>query len=127
MVGDVGILGAYFNDDGVNPMHDDFFLPMASETEAILRLAREEARDRERSFAAEKSTLNQEIAALEGRLASSRREEARLEKERQDLQRRAGEARQRGEEARRHLDRAGELRLRPRCPPLRDYHWFRSG
>lgn len=45
MVGDVGILGAYFNDDGVNLMHDDFFLPMASETEAILRLAREEAPD----------------------------------------------------------------------------------
>jgi len=45
MRGDVGILGAYFNDDGVNPMHDDFFLPMAKETEAILRLAREEAPD----------------------------------------------------------------------------------
>jgi hypothetical protein len=45
MTGDVGILGAYFNDDGINPMHDDFFLPMAKETEAILRLAREEAPD----------------------------------------------------------------------------------
>jgi hypothetical protein len=45
MKGDVGILGAYFNDDGVNPMHDDFFLPMAKETEAILRLARDEAPD----------------------------------------------------------------------------------
>jgi hypothetical protein len=45
MVGDVGILGAYFNDDGVNPMHDDFFLPMADETRAVLRLAREEAPD----------------------------------------------------------------------------------
>ena len=45
MKGDVGILGAYFNDDGVNPMHDDFFLPMAKETEAVLRLAREEAPD----------------------------------------------------------------------------------
>jgi hypothetical protein len=45
MKGDVGILGAYFNEDGVNPMHDDFFLPMAEETEAILRLARDEAPD----------------------------------------------------------------------------------
>jgi hypothetical protein len=45
MTGDVGILGAYFNDDGVNPMHDDFFLPMAAETEAVLRLARDEAPD----------------------------------------------------------------------------------
>ncbi len=45
MKGDVGILGSYFNDDGVNPMHDDFFLPMAKETEAILRLARDEAPD----------------------------------------------------------------------------------
>jgi hypothetical protein len=45
MKGDVGILGAYFNDDGVNPRHDDFFLPMAEETRVILRLAREEAPD----------------------------------------------------------------------------------
>jgi hypothetical protein len=45
MKGDVGILGAYFNDDGVNLMHDDFFLPMARETEVILRLARREAPD----------------------------------------------------------------------------------
>jgi hypothetical protein len=45
MKGDIGILGAYFNDDGVNLMHDDFFLPMAKETEAVLRLARREAPD----------------------------------------------------------------------------------
>lgn len=45
MKGDLGILGAYFNDAGVNPMHDDFFLPMADETRAILRLARDEAPD----------------------------------------------------------------------------------
>jgi hypothetical protein len=45
MKGDVGILGAYFDDDGVNLMHDDFFLPMGRETEAILRLARREAPD----------------------------------------------------------------------------------
>ncbi len=38
-------LGAYFNDDGVNLMHDDWFEPMAAETRAFLRLAREEAPD----------------------------------------------------------------------------------
>jgi len=45
MRGDVGLLGAYFNDDGVNPMHDEFFAPMAEETKALLRVAREEAPD----------------------------------------------------------------------------------
>jgi hypothetical protein len=45
MTGDVGILGAYFNDDGINPMHDEFFAPMAEETRAILNVAREEAPD----------------------------------------------------------------------------------
>ena len=45
MKGDVGILGAYFDDDGVNLMHDDFFLPASRATEAILRLARREAPD----------------------------------------------------------------------------------
>lgn len=45
MKGDVGILGAYFNDNGINPMHDDFFEPMADETRAILRIARSEAPD----------------------------------------------------------------------------------
>ena len=45
MVGDVGILGAYFNDDGINPMQDDFFKPMADETKAILEIARTEAPD----------------------------------------------------------------------------------
>ena len=34
----VGILGAYFNDDGVNLMHDDWFDPMGAETRAYLRL-----------------------------------------------------------------------------------------
>jgi hypothetical protein len=38
-------LGAYFNDDGVNLMHDDWFAPQAEETRAILKLAREEAPD----------------------------------------------------------------------------------
>ncbi len=41
----VGILGAYFNDDGINMMHDDFFSPMAKETKAILEVARSEAPD----------------------------------------------------------------------------------
>lgn len=45
MIGDVGILGAYFNDDGINIMHDDFFSPMAAETKAILEIARTEAPD----------------------------------------------------------------------------------
>ena len=45
MKGNVGILGAYFNDDGINMMHDDFFSPMAKETEAILEIARSEAPD----------------------------------------------------------------------------------
>lgn len=45
MKGNVGILGAYFNDDGINLMHDDFFSPMASETKAILNIARSEAPD----------------------------------------------------------------------------------
>jgi len=45
MKGDVGILGAYFNDDGINMMHDDFFAPMAEETSAIMDIARSEAPD----------------------------------------------------------------------------------
>jgi len=38
-------LGCYFNDDGINPMHDDFFDPMGPEAPAILKLAKEEAPD----------------------------------------------------------------------------------
>ncbi len=46
MVGSrVGFLGCYFNDAGVNPMHDEFFAPMSSEASAILRVAKEEAPD----------------------------------------------------------------------------------
>jgi hypothetical protein len=45
MKGDVGLLGSYFNDDGINIMHDEFFHPMAKETEAILEIARKEAPD----------------------------------------------------------------------------------
>ncbi|SFF18081.1 M14 family zinc carboxypeptidase [Sunxiuqinia elliptica] len=45
MVGDVGILGSYFNDAGVNIMHDEFFHPMTAETKAILEITRKEAPD----------------------------------------------------------------------------------
>jgi len=45
MKGDVGILGAYFNDDGINPMQDEYFSPMAEETAAILEIAKTEAPD----------------------------------------------------------------------------------
>jgi hypothetical protein len=43
--GDYKSLGTYFNDDGVNLMHDEWFDPMASETRAFLKLARAEAPD----------------------------------------------------------------------------------
>jgi len=42
---EVATMGAYWNDDGVNLMHDDWFNPMAAETRAFLRLAHEEAPD----------------------------------------------------------------------------------
>ncbi len=45
MKGDVGFLGAYFNNDGINLMHDDFFAPMATITQALMQIAREEAPD----------------------------------------------------------------------------------
>ncbi len=45
MVGDVGILGGYYTDKGINIMHDDFFNPMAEETKAILQVARDEIPD----------------------------------------------------------------------------------
>lgn len=35
------LIGGYFNDDGVNIVHDNFFFPMAEETKAILKLADE--------------------------------------------------------------------------------------
>ena len=41
----VGFLGCYFNDRGINPMHDEFFDPMSSEAPAILRVAKEAAPD----------------------------------------------------------------------------------
>jgi len=45
MVGDVGLLGAYHNDDGINMMHDNFFSPLAAETKAVLDLVCREAPD----------------------------------------------------------------------------------
>ncbi len=46
MVGDnVGFLGCYFNDKGINPMHDEFFAPMGPEAPAILKVAMEEGPD----------------------------------------------------------------------------------
>ena len=41
----VSFLGAYFNDDGVNIVHDNFFGKMASETQAIFDIAIDEAPD----------------------------------------------------------------------------------
>lgn len=46
MTGDnVGFLGCYFNNAGINPMHDEFFAPMGPEAPAILKVAREEGPD----------------------------------------------------------------------------------
>jgi hypothetical protein len=42
---DVGFLGCYFNDKGINPMHDEFFAPMGSEAPAILKVAAAEGPD----------------------------------------------------------------------------------
>ena len=42
---DVGHLGAYFDDAGVNPMHDEFFDPMGPSAPAILEVSRREAPD----------------------------------------------------------------------------------
>jgi hypothetical protein len=41
----VHFLGCYFNDAGINPMHDEFFAPMGPESAAFLKLAREEGPD----------------------------------------------------------------------------------
>lgn len=40
-----GFLGCYFNDAGINPMHDEFFDPMSPEVPAILQVARHEGPD----------------------------------------------------------------------------------
>jgi hypothetical protein len=45
-VGDnVGFVGCYFNEAGINPMHDEFFFPMSPEAPAILRVAQAEGPD----------------------------------------------------------------------------------
>ncbi len=43
--GHEGFLGGYYNDDGINLMHDNFFHPMAKETQAILDLCAAERPD----------------------------------------------------------------------------------
>jgi heparin/heparan-sulfate lyase len=46
MIGqNTGFLGCYFNDAGINPMHDEFFEPMSQEAPSILKVAREEGPD----------------------------------------------------------------------------------
>ncbi|MGN1059261.1 MAG: M14 family zinc carboxypeptidase [Clostridia bacterium] len=40
-----GFLGGYYNDDGINLMHDNFFEPMAEESRLLLHLASEYAPD----------------------------------------------------------------------------------
>jgi len=42
---DVGFLGCYFNDDGINLLHDEFFAPMSSEATTILMVAMEAGPD----------------------------------------------------------------------------------
>jgi hypothetical protein len=41
----IGFRGCYFDDLGVNPMHDEFFAPMGPEAPAILAVARREGPD----------------------------------------------------------------------------------
>ncbi|MCU0914804.1 MAG: hypothetical protein MUC88_09600 [Planctomycetes bacterium] len=46
MVGrDIHFLGCYFNDAGINPMHDEWFAPMGPEAPAILKVASLEGPD----------------------------------------------------------------------------------
>ncbi len=45
ILGRTAFLGGYYNDDGINVMHDNFFHPMARETQAILDLCEDEAAD----------------------------------------------------------------------------------
>lgn len=40
-----GFLGCYFNDQGINPMQDEFFEPMGPESRAILKVAKDTAPD----------------------------------------------------------------------------------
>jgi len=45
IIGHVGHLGSYFNDEGINIMHDQFFAPMANETKMLMELVDSEAAD----------------------------------------------------------------------------------
>ena len=45
ILGHEGFLGGYYNDDGINLMHDNFFHPMAKETQALMDLFADEAPD----------------------------------------------------------------------------------
>ncbi|HUW84883.1 MAG TPA: M14 family zinc carboxypeptidase [Phycisphaerae bacterium] len=45
MRGDIGFLGGYFDDAGVNMMHDEWPAPMSSTTKAVLDTIRQEAPD----------------------------------------------------------------------------------
>jgi hypothetical protein len=57
MTGDnVRFLGCYFNDRGINPMHDEFFAPMGPESAAFLKVAREEGPDLAVSLHSHEST-----------------------------------------------------------------------
>jgi len=42
---EIGWLGCYFNDEGINPMHYEFFAPMGPEAPAILKVALQEGPD----------------------------------------------------------------------------------
>lgn len=42
---EIGFMGCYFDDAGINPMHDEFFAPMGPEAPAILKVALEEGPD----------------------------------------------------------------------------------
>ncbi len=53
---EAGFPGCYFNDAGINPMHDEFFAPMGPEAPAILEVARAEAPDLAVSFHSHEST-----------------------------------------------------------------------
>ena len=41
----IGFMGCYFDDAGINPMHDEFFAPMSTEAPAMMRVATEEGPD----------------------------------------------------------------------------------
>jgi hypothetical protein len=41
----IGFMGCYFNDAGINPMHDEFLAPMSTEAPSILKIAMEEGPD----------------------------------------------------------------------------------